>query len=142
MSNGLGWSPDGETMYDVDSLTYRVDAFDFDVADGQISERRQWVAIEPGAGIPDGLAVDNAGGVWLAPWGGAAVRRYAPDGALDRVLTVPTDNVTACCFGGDEGRSLDVTTASVQLPQAQPLAGSIFVTELDVSGPPALAFAG
>jgi len=58
------------------------------------------------------------------------------------VLTVPTDNVTACCFGGDEGRSLDVTTASVQLPQAQPLAGSIFVTELDVSGPPALAFAG
>ena len=142
MSNGLGWSPDGETMYYVDSLTHRIDAFDFEIADGQISERRQWVAIEPGAGIPDGLAVDDAGGVWLALWGGAAVRRYAPDGALDRVLTVPTDNVTACCFGGVDGRSLYITTASVELPDHQPLAGSVFVTEVDVSGPPARPFAG
>ena len=142
LSNGLGWSPDGATMYYVDSLTYRIDAFDFDVVAGELSGRRQWVAIEPGAGIPDGLAVDREGGVWLALWGGAAVRRYTPDGALDRVLEVPTDNVTACCFGGDDGRSLYVTTASVDLEGEQPLAGDVFVTEVDVAGPPAQPFAG
>jgi len=142
MSNGLGWSPDGGTMYYVDSLTFRIDAFDFDPATGEISSRRQWVAIEPGAGTPDGLAVDDDGGVWLALWGGAAVRRYSTDGALDHVLAVPTDNVTACCFGGDDGRSLYVTTASVHLPDEQPLAGSVFVTDVEVSGPPARPFPG
>jgi sugar lactone lactonase YvrE len=142
LSNGLGWSPDGATMYYVDSLTYRIDAFDFDLAAGELSGRRQWVAIEPGAGIPDGLAVDGEGGVWLALWGGAAVRRYSPDGALDRVLEVPTDNVTACCFGGEDGTSLYVTTASVGLAGEQPLAGDVFVAEVDVAGPPAQPFAG
>ena len=142
MSNGLGWSPDGGTMYYVDSLTFRIDAFDFDPATGEISGRRQWVAIEPGAGTPDGLAVDDDGGVWLALWGGAAIRRYSTDGALDHVLAVPTDNVTACCFGGDDGRSLYITTASVDLPEEQPLAGSVFVTDVDVSGPPARPFPG
>lgn len=142
MSNGLGWSPDGGTMYYVDSLTFRIDAFDFDPATGEISGRRQWVAIEPGAGTPDGLAVDDEGGVWLALWGGAAIRRYSADGALDHVLAVPTDNVTACCFGGDDGRLLYVTTASVDLPDGQPLAGSVFVTDVQVSGPPARPFPG
>ena len=142
LSNGLGWSPDGGTMYYVDSPTYRVDAFDFDVATGAISGRRRWVAIERDAGIPDGLAVDDEGGVWVALFGGAAVRRYGPDGALDRVLAVPAEKVTACCFGGDDGRSLYVTTAAIDVGDEQPLAGSVFVTEVDVSGPPARPFAG
>jgi sugar lactone lactonase YvrE len=142
LSNGLGWSPDGGTMYYVDSPTYRVDAFDFDVATGAISGRRRWVAIERDAGIPDGLAVDDEGGVWVALFGGAAVRRYGPDAELDRVLAVPAEKVTACCFGGDDGRSLYVTTASIDVGDEQPLAGSVFVTEVDVSGPPARPFAG
>jgi sugar lactone lactonase YvrE len=142
LSNGLGWSPDGGTMYYVDSPTYRIDAFDFDVATGAISGRRRWVAIDRDAGIPDGLAVDDEGGVWVALFGGAAVRRYGPDGALDRVLAVPAEKVTACCFGGDDGRSLYVTTASIDVGDEQPLAGSVFVTEVDVSGPPARPFAG
>lgn len=146
LSNGLGWTPDGATMYYIDSPTYRVDAFDFDCDTGAISARRPFVALEDGAGIPDGLATDDEGGVWVALWGGAAVRRYGPDGTLDRVLAVPTDNVTACCFGGGDGRSLYVTTASVGLSdeqrRRQPLAGSVFVTEVDVSGPPAQPFAG
>ena len=146
LSNGLGWSPDGGTMYYVDSMTYRVDRFDFDPSTGAVSDRRPFVAIERGAGIPDGLAVDHEGGIWVALWGRGALRRYSPDGELERVLAVPTDNVTACCFGGDDGRSLYVTTASVDLDadrrRRQPLAGSVFVTEVDVSGPPAQPFAG
>ena len=146
LSNGLGWSPDGGTMYYVDSMAYRVDAFDFDLATGAISARRPLIVIERGGGIPDGLAVDDDGGIWVALWGRAAIRRYSPDGELDRVLDVPAANVTACCFGGDDGRSLYVTTASVDLSagqlQQQPLAGSVFVTEVGVSGPPAHPFAG
>lgn len=146
ISNGLGWSRDGETMYYIDSMAYRVDVFDFELSTGAISGRRPLIVIERGAGIPDGLAVDDDGGIWVALWGRAAIRRYAPDGELDRVLDVPADNVTACCFGGDDGRSLYVTTASVDLSdeqlQKRPLAGSVFVTEVGVSGPPAQQFAG
>ena len=146
ISNGLGWSRDGGTMYYVDSMAYRVDAFDFDLATGAISDRRPLIVIERGGGIPDGLAVDDEGGIWLALWGKASIRRYSPNGELDRVLDVPADNVTACCFGGADGRSLYVTSASVDLSEekrrARPLAGSVFVTELDVSGPPARPFAG
>lgn len=146
ISNGLGWSLDGTTMYYIDSMAYRVDRFDFDPATGAIADRRPFIVIERGGGIPDGLAVDDEGGIWVALWGKGAIRRYAPDGELDRVLSVPADKVTACCFGGDDGRSLYVTTASVELsPEqraGQPLAGSVFVTEVDVSGPPARPFAG
>ena len=146
LSNGLGWSPDGRTMYYVDSMAYRVDAFDFDVVTGAISERRPLIVIERGGGIPDGLAVDDEGGIWLALWGRATIRRYSPDGELVGVLDVPADNVTACCFGGDDGRSLYVTSASVDLSEEKrrerPLAGSVFVTRVDVSGPPAQPFKG
>ena len=142
ISNGLGWSPDGATMYYIDSMAYRVDRFDFDAATGEIADRRPFVVIERGAGIPDGLAVDDDGGLWVALWGRGSIRRYSSDGELEQVLAVPVDKVTACCFGGEDGRSLYVTTASVDLEREQPLAGCVFVTELDVSGPPAQPFAG
>ena len=145
ISNGIGWSLDGGTMYYIDSMAYRIDAFDFDLGTGEMSERRPFAVIERGAGIPDGLAVDDEGGVWVALWGRAAIRRYSPEGELERVLDVPADNVTACCFGAEDGRSLYITTASVELPaerhSRQPLAGSVFVTDVGVSGPPARAFA-
>ena len=113
ISNGIGWSLDGGTMYYIDSMAYRVDAFDFDLATVRSPSRRPLIVIERGGGIPDGLAVDDEGGIWVALWGRAAIRRYSPDGELERVLEVPADNVTACCFGGDDGRSLYVTSASV-----------------------------
>src|SRR5471030_1282004 len=114
-------------MYYGDSLTFRVDVFDFDVDAGLITKRRPFVSLAPADGTPDGLAVDNEGGVWVALYGGGAVRRYGPDGELDRVVAVPAKNVTACCFGGHDGRSLFVTTAAPE--------GSVFVTDAGVIGP-------
>ena len=146
LSNGLGWTPDGRGMYFIDSRAHRVDLFDFDVSTGAISGRRLFAAIDRADGLPDGLAVDDDGGVWVALYGGGAVRRYDADGSLDRVVSVPAENVTACCFGGDDGRSLYITTASVGLTaderRQQPLAGSVFVTDVGCSGPPAQPFAG
>jgi sugar lactone lactonase YvrE len=146
LSNGLGWTADGSRMYYVDSLTYRIDLFDFDVASGELSGRRPFVELDREEGIPDGLALDDDGCIWVALWGGWSLRRYTPAGVLDRIVEVPTANVTACCFGGDDGHSLYVTTAAHGLtPEqraAQPLAGSVFVADVGVGGPPARAFAG
>ena len=146
LSNGIGWAPDGRLMYFIDSLTYRVDVFDFDVASGALSGRRCFVSAQRSDGIPDGLAVDEEGGVWVALWGGGAVRRYDADGTLDVVVHVPADNVTACCFGGGDGHSLFITSASMDLSaeqrRNQPLAGSVFVTDAGIAGPPAQQFAG
>ena len=129
LSNGLGWSPDGARMYYVDSLTYRIDAFDFD---GLPGNRRPFIRIDRNDGIPDGLAVDDEGGVWIALWGGACVRRYDADGRLDEVLEIPARRVTACCFGGADGRQLFVTSAAPD--------GRVFVADVGVSGPPAQPF--
>jgi sugar lactone lactonase YvrE len=143
LSNGIGWSPDGRTMYYVDSPEGRVDAFDFDVDAGTIANRRTFVAIDQGT--PDGLTVDDEGGVWVALWAGWSVRRYAPDGELDAVVDLPVAKVTACCFGGDDGRTLYVTTASVDLideeRRRQPHAGCVFAAYPGVSGPAAHTFA-
>ena len=133
LSNGLDWT--GSRMYYVDSPTKRVDVLDFDSASGEIENRRPFVTIEDGAGVPDGLVLDDEGGIWLALYGGAQVRRYAPDGALDAKLDVPADNVTACWFAG---RRLFITTAR----SPQPLGGSLFVAEPGVTGPAARPYAG
>jgi sugar lactone lactonase YvrE len=129
LSNGMGWSPDETLMYYVDTLTSRIDVFDYD---GDIANRRTFVEIDKADGFPDGLAVDAEGGVWVALWAGSAVRRYAPDGTLDEVVPVPATNVTACCFGGDDGRTLFITTARPD--------GRVFVADAGVSGPAAQPF--
>ncbi|MEU6472088.1 SMP-30/gluconolactonase/LRE family protein [Streptomyces massasporeus] len=125
VSNGTGWSPDGRLMYYVDSPTRRVDVFDH--ADGRITGRRTLAEIEEGAGFPDGLTVDAEGCVWVALWQGSAVRRYTPDGALDRVIELPVPLVTACAFGGADLSDLYITTARVGLTEPPALAGSLFV---------------
>ncbi|MFJ8104885.1 SMP-30/gluconolactonase/LRE family protein [Streptomyces sp. NPDC096132] len=125
VSNGIGWSPDGTLMYYIDTPTGRIDVFDH--VDGRVSGRRPFVEIEDGAGFPDGLTVDAEGGVWVALWDGAAVRRYTHTGELDRVLTLPTPRVTACAFGGPDLTDLYITTARVGLTAPHPLAGSLLV---------------
>jgi sugar lactone lactonase YvrE len=132
LSNGIGWTRDDTRMYYIDSATQRIDVFDFEQASGRVHDRRPFVSIDRSDGIPDGLTVDDDGGVWVALWGGSCVRRYDERGRLDSVLDVPGRNVTSCCFGGDDGRSLFVTTAAPD--------GNVYVTQPGVSGPPAHEF--
>ncbi|MET9832985.1 SMP-30/gluconolactonase/LRE family protein [Streptomyces sp. NPDC006385] len=140
VSNGTGWSPDGRLMYYIDSPTRRVDVFDF--ADGRAANRRTLVEIEDGAGFPDGLTVDAEGCVWVALWEGAAVRRYTPDGELDRVIALPVPRVTACAFAGPDLTDLYITTARVGLASPPALAGSLFVVPGAGKGLAQPAFAG
>ena len=82
IANGIGWSPDGRTMYLNDSGTGCLDAFDFEGSSGAIARRRTLVHGDRPGVVPDGLTVDAEGGIWVAWWGGSAVSRYGPDGTL------------------------------------------------------------
>jgi len=137
LSNGLAWAAGEQRMYYVDSPTQRVDVLDYDPETGEVADRRPFARIENGVGVPDGLAIDVEDGVWVALYGGAQVRRYGPGGTLDAVLHLPADNVTACAFGGEDGRRMFITTAR----SPQPLGGSLFTAEPGIAGPPAREFA-
>lgn len=110
MSNGIGWSPDGATMYYVDTGTGRLDAFRFDAAAGAVDEGRTLRSFNPPL-LPDGLAVDVEGGIWLAIWSGACVVRLRPSGDIDGTVRVPAGFVTSCAFGGEGNATLFITTA-------------------------------
>ncbi len=138
ISNGTGWSPDGRLMYYADTPTGRIDVFDTDGTG--LAGRRLFAAVEDTPGTPDGLCVDAEGYVWVALWDGAAVRRYAPDGTLDRTVDVPVRRPTSCAFGGPELTDLYVTSSS--LDDAHPLAGSVLVLPDAGRGLPQPPFAG
>jgi sugar lactone lactonase YvrE len=146
VSNGIDWSPDDRLMYYVDSLTRRVDALDFEPVSGAISGRRTFVEFGAGEGNPDGLTVDSAGYVWVAMWDGWAVRRFTPDGRLDRVVELPVSRVTSCSFGGAGYSVLYITTAqgdaTPQDLQKEPFAGGLFSTQPGVNGRPPHAYLG
>jgi sugar lactone lactonase YvrE len=84
ISNGLAWSPDGRTMYVVDSGPREVHAFAFDGADGTISDGRVLVTVPEEVGSPDGMTVDASGDLWVAIYGGGRVHRYTPTASCGR----------------------------------------------------------
>ncbi len=146
ISNGLGWSPDGARMYFIDSTTQRIDVIDFDGSSGELGDRRPLVEIDPEVGMPDGLAVDAEGGVWVGLWGGGAIRRYSDAGTLEAHVELPAMHVTSAAFGGPDLRTLFVTTARYQQPDdelaARPLTGSVFALSPGVAGAPVQRFRG
>ncbi|KAB8164633.1 SMP-30/gluconolactonase/LRE family protein [Streptomyces sp. 3MP-14] len=142
ISNGLGFSPDGSLAYYVDSATRRIDVLDHDPERGPHG-RRPLVQLPDGVGDPDGLAVDAEGHLWVALWGGGAVHRYAPDGALAGVVELPVPRVTACAFGGPGLTTLFVTTSRLATDTAaHPSAGAVFAAEVGVAGLPTLPYGG
>ncbi|HEX5403788.1 MAG TPA: SMP-30/gluconolactonase/LRE family protein [Pseudonocardiaceae bacterium] len=146
ISNGIGWSPDHTRMYYVDTPTHRIDVFDCDMTNGDVTNRRPLAEVTDTDGVPDGLCVDADGCVWVAVNGGGQVRRYTADGALDRVLDVPARQVSACCFGGDDLSDLYVTTGREGFTEAQaaaqPLAGCLFVARGITAGTATPRFPG
>ena len=85
--NGVGWSPDGRTMYLVDSGPRVVHAFAFDADRGTIADERVLLTVPEDVGAPDGLTVDAAGDLWIAIYGAGQVRRYSPEASCARPWT-------------------------------------------------------
>ena len=138
ISNGLGWSPDGATMYLVDSGPRVIHAFSFGAEEGAISDGRVLLAIGEEVGAPDGLTVDADGDLWVAIYGGGRVQRYSPDGVLRETLLVPAVQSTSSAFAGPGLNQLYVTTAtegwSDEERRASPEAGLVYRFETDVTG--------
>lgn len=144
ISNGLGWSPDGRTMYLADSGPRVVRAFAFDAERGALAGGRVLIAVAEDVGAPDGLTVDAAGDLWVAIFGGGCVQRYSPGGELRQVLRLPAAQCTSCAFAGRELRRLYVTTATEHFSEAQrrdhPEAGLVYRLDTDTTGRPAAPF--
>jgi len=127
ISNGLAWSPDHKTMYFIDSPRVRVDAFDYNVETGDISNKRTLINITDGS-YPDGMTIDKEGCLWVAHWNGSKVTRWDPSGKLLRTVPLPVSKVTSCCFGGPKLDQLYITSASWEIDvKKEPLAGGLFI---------------
>nr|WP_275982074.1 SMP-30/gluconolactonase/LRE family protein [Frigidibacter sp. ROC022] len=144
VSNGMGWSPDDKTYYFADTGLHTVFAYDFDLDEGRISNRRVFLQFAPDQGRPDGLSVDSQGYLWVALWDGWRVARYAPDGQLDRVIDMPVPRPSSCCFGGPDLKTLYITSGRVRLSRQDleeaPLSGGLFAMPVEVAGQPTTEF--
>jgi len=138
--NGLGYSPDGRTMYLSDShpSVQMIWVFDYDTATGTLSNRRVFADMKPLPGRPDGAAVDEDGCYWICGNDAGLVHRFTPEGRLDRSLAVPVKKPAMCAFGGAGLDTLFVTSIrpdGVDLSD-QPLAGGLFALHPGVRGLP------
>ncbi len=137
ITNGPAVSPDGRTLYHVDTLSGQIWQANIS-GDAATLDSRPFVSIDPADGNPDGVSVDSDGCVWVGLWGGWCARRYAPDGTLLATVYVPCANVTKVAFGGADLRTGYITTARAGLSDAelaeQPLAGGLFAFVAPVAG--------
>jgi len=136
-SNGMGWSADNSRFYYIDSGTYRIDVFDFDLERGTLLNRSTLIQLQEHEGQPDGLVIDSAGYLWVALWDGWQVRRYSPTGELCSTIRLPVSRPTCCALGGEDLRDLYITTAmpdSAEEREAEPLAGRVFTTRAATPG--------
>ena len=144
-SNGITWSHDRSTMYYIDTRTREVWAYDYDLETGDIVNRRTIIEVSPDLGSPDGMTIDGEGMLWVAHWGGWAVNRWDPGTGLrlDSVK-VSAECVTSCAFGGDDLKTLYITTAGGGEggKPDQPDAGHLFAWDSPIPGVEACRFAG
>jgi sugar lactone lactonase YvrE len=131
LSNTIVWSPDRSQFYFADSLADSIDVSEFD--HGELKNPRPFLK-NFGRGAPDGSAVDSEGYLWNCRYGGACIVRVAPSGAIDRIVEMPTANITNCTFGGDGLKTLYITTAAFGASPGDRFAGGLFAMQTDVAG--------
>jgi sugar lactone lactonase YvrE len=146
VSNGLGWTADGRTMFHSDSKGQVIWAYDYDTGSGTPSNRRVVARPTEEVGRPDGAAIDEQGYYWSAGISAGVLNRWSPDGRLDRSIPLPCSNPTAPGFGGADLKTIYVTSLRHDLPAdvlaAKPLSGGIFAVQVDVPGVPISRYRG
>jgi sugar lactone lactonase YvrE len=144
LSNGLGFTPSGDTLYSTDTRPGVIWVRPYDASTGTVGPRREFLRIERGK--PDGLCVDRDGNLWIAIWGAGEVRCHAADGALIAVVAVAAPNTSSVAFVGAELDTLLITTASEQLTESQlaeyPDSGRLFTVDVGGRGLPVPLWAG
>ena len=143
--NSLVSTPDCARLYVADSREQILFVCELN-GDGAITGRNVFASTEGEAATPDGSALDEEGYLWNAQWGGWRIVRYAPDGTIDRVVTLPVEQPTSCAFGSEDLSTLFITTARAGLSDdaldRQPLAGSVLSFRPGVKGTPSPVFRG
>ncbi len=157
-ANALAWSPDNRTLYWANSPSHTVWAWDFETSSGAMSAQRVFASFEPKpegwpgtaaaplvyGGRPDGAAVDVAGNYWVAMYEGQRVCQFAPDGRLLADIPTPLVCPTMPCFGGEDLKTLYLTSASKNRPADElatyPLSGQVLSMRVDVAGLPVQFF--
>ncbi len=155
-ANGLAWSPDNRTVFWSDTPNHLTHAWDYDLASNLLSAHRVWRTYEPKpagwtfentayAGRPDGAAVDVEGNYYAAMFEGRRICKFAADGSLLDSWETPAQCPTMPCFGGEDLKTLYITTArhgrsAAELAQF-PLSGAVFFMRVDVAGLPVHFFA-
>ena len=147
ISNGIIWSLDHTTMYYIDTLRKNVRAFDYADDTGDISNERVIIEVPEEVGMPDGMAIDSEGMLWVAHYGGSCVSRWNPSTAqLLEKIDLPVTQVTACAFGGPNMDILFITSAAQELDAEelarQPLAGGLFSIKTPYQGVLSFRFGG
>ena len=137
-ANGIGFSPDGQTVYVADQRHHQIIVLDYDTETGTTSNRRVFATLSEEDGMPDGLIVDAEGYVWNGHWAGWKLTRYAPDGQIERQIEFPVAHVISFAFGGEDLDVLYVTTSSWDFSEAdfkkQPHAGDLFQIRAGIKG--------
>ena len=140
LPNGIGWNNDNSLMYLADSMAKKVYVSSFDLADDFVPTFRELISID--SGVPDGLAVDMDGCIWLAVWGGSRVIKISPKGKILEEHHFAVAQPSSCAFGSDG--TLYVTSARAGISEAellnQPLAGSLFTLSTSTTGVPVAGF--
>lgn len=135
MSNGIDWSPDGATMYHVDTAAGTITAYDYDGASGELGHSRLLRTVPKDVGLPDGMAVDRDGNLWVALWGAGQVCCLDQHhGHTIGIVEVPASCTTSCVFGGPDMSTMYITTAQ------PPAGGMLHAIELPVQGQPPRRF--
>ncbi len=131
VANGLGFSPNGETLYFIDTPTKKVMAYAYSAESGTLLSEGRAIVELTGAGSPDGMCVDAAGQLWVAEYGGGRVGCWNPEnGQKEAEVLLPCRNVTSCCIGGERADTLYITTAQCQGEENAPLAGGLFQAKI------------
>ena len=139
LSNGLAWSPDGRTMYSIDTIPGVVRGRSYHPGTGEHGPPSELFRIENGGG-PDGMCVDADGNLWVAVWGAGQVRCYTPAGEVLAVVEVDAPHTSSVAFVGPELDLLMITTAKVELTPAElvekPDSGRLFTARVGTAGLP------
>jgi sugar lactone lactonase YvrE len=133
IANTVAWNPQRTAFYFGDSMANAIYQYDYDSQSGDISNERTFFEGFP-RGSPDGSAMDAEGFLWNCRYGGGCVVRVAPSGSIDRVVEMPAGNVTTCTFGGDDLRTLYITTAAAGAKVGERFAGGLFALETETAG--------
>lgn len=145
ITNGMGWNPDKNKFFMIDTLRQVMYAYDYQIETGEISNRRIHIQFEENE-FPDGMCIDSDGGFWVAMWGGSKVIHFDKNGLKMLDINMPVSHPTSCCFGGKDMKTLFITSSKLPLTDVEkkqyPMAGKTFKVETETIGQQQLQYHG